>query len=103
MTASRPPRFVWLDHVAAHVSDGTISSNASYVAHILGVHYVNGGSDAWPSQPELASRTGLGRRTVRRALQELEQNGLLRVDHRHRSGNVYHLSMGPHRPHWPEA
>jgi DNA-binding transcriptional regulator LsrR (DeoR family) len=97
VTQARPPRFVWLDNVRDRVRDRTLSSNASLVAHILGVHYVNGGKQAWPSQTELVASTGLGRRTVIRALNELEQTGFLDVDHKHRRGNVYELRLVPHR------
>ncbi len=102
----RAARWIWLDDVRNHVRDGTLTSNAGWVAHTLGVHYMNGGREAWPSQTELAQTTGLGKRTVRRAIDELQQTGLLNVRHgppAHGFGNVYQLPTRPHRPPRPQA
>ena len=89
---NRGPRWLWLDEVHAHVRDGALSPTAGHIALALAVHYVNGRQEAWPSQQELVAATGRSRSSVKRALRELEEHGLL--EHRHGSpartfGNVY--------------
>jgi DNA-binding IclR family transcriptional regulator len=76
---ARNPRWVWLDHVSDHVRVGALNSNASHVAHILAVHYINGDQQGWPSQATLATATGLSENTVRRALHDLEHRHLLEI------------------------
>lgn len=91
-------RHDWLSHVCDHVKDGQLDNKASHVAHMLAVHYVNGGLEAWPSQPELASRAGLSGRTVLRALHDLEQHGFLAKRKgwpASTNGNVYTLTTPP--------
>jgi hypothetical protein len=92
----RGQRWLWLDEVHDRVRGGTLSGWAGYVALVLAVHYVNGRCEAWPSQAELVAVTGCSRRTVQRALLELERSGLLEVRRGHparTSGNVYRLRM----------
>jgi DNA-binding MarR family transcriptional regulator len=90
---------VWLDHVRDHVRAGTLDANTGHVALVLAVHYVNGRHEAWPSQTELAAVTGLSRRTVQRALDELEEHGMLERRHGRPArgfGNVYRLGGASH-------
>jgi hypothetical protein len=94
----RPVRWLWLDDVRDHVRDRTLSQRAGHVALVLGVHYMNGHCEAWPSQPELAAVTGYSERSVREALRELERNDLLEVSRGRpgrTSGNVYRLPREP--------
>jgi len=89
-------RFVWLDQVRDHVRDGALTWRASHVAYALAVHYTNKRCQAWPSQLELANSTGLGRRTVQRGLDELEQHELVNTRKgppAHARGNVYTLRL----------
>lgn len=94
----RPARFVWLDTVTDRVRQRAISSHAGHVAFVLAVHYVNGHKEAWPSQQTLAAATGYSVSTVRRAVHELEQDGLLEVRRgrpAHTSSNTYRLTNSP--------
>lgn len=95
MANPRGHRWTWLDQVRNRVRDKTLSPTADHVALVLAVHYINGSDEAWPSQQELATATGLGRRTVQRALEELHQQGLLEVRHGRPAGTfgcVYRLA-----------
>jgi AraC-like DNA-binding protein len=92
----RAARWLWLDQVHDRVREGALSRNAGHVALVLAVHYANGRCEAWPSQLELAENTGRSRRTIQRALYELEGVGLLGVRHgppAQRFGNVYRLQV----------
>jgi DNA-binding MarR family transcriptional regulator len=92
----RGPRWVWLDDVRTRVREETLSSRAGHVALVLAVHYANGRCEAWPSYAELAAVTGWSRRTVMRAIDELEQQQLLTIRRgrpARTSGNVYHLNL----------
>lgn len=94
MNGKRPDRFLWLDTIRSQVRDGTLTHNASHLAYVLAVHYINGSNDAWPSQHSLAADAGVSEKTVRRSLQELEQHGFIHIDRGcqgRTSGNVYHL------------
>ncbi len=51
------------------------------------------GADAWPSQETLCTKTRLSRRTVQRAIYELEQRGLLHVERGSGLANCYQLVM----------
>src|SRR4051812_1617492 len=46
---------------------------------------------AWPSQTTLARRTGYSERSIRRSASELEAAGLLRIERRSGTSNVYEL------------
>jgi len=90
----RPYRFIWLDVIRSQVSTGALTNNASHVALILAVHYINGNNEAWPSQQQLAADAGVSERTARNALQELEQHGYIAITRGRQgriTGNVYHL------------
>jgi DNA-binding MarR family transcriptional regulator len=91
---TRAQRWLWLDQIRVCTREKTLSPQAGHVALALGVYYVNGSSEAWPSQKELAAATGLSARTVWGALRELEQHGLLEVRHgppARTFGHVYRL------------
>jgi DNA-binding FadR family transcriptional regulator len=79
--SERGPRWLWLDRVHAQVREKVLSANASHVAFVLAVRYVNGRCEAWPSQRELAAATGRSEKTIRLALHELEQHDLLEIRH----------------------
>jgi len=91
------PRYVWLERVYERVEGGAIDSSANLVAHVMAVRYMNGGREAWPSQPALAAATGLSPSTVRRALRSLEAEGLIQAKRGApglTSGCVYTLLLG---------
>jgi hypothetical protein len=91
---SRAQRWLWLDEIRDRVRERALSPRAGHVALVLAVYYVNGRSEAWPSQLELAAATGNSARTVWEALHELEQKGLLEVRRgrpARTSGCVYRL------------
>jgi DNA-binding transcriptional MocR family regulator len=46
---------------------------------------------AWPSQTTLARQTGFSERSIRRSASELEAAGLLRIERRSGTSNVYEL------------
>lgn len=65
----------WRDAVAS--ADGPRSPQARHVLLTLALHMAPDGSGAWPSQALLVERTGLGERTVRRALAAADTDGWL--------------------------
>lgn len=90
-------RWLWLDRVHDLTCDETLSQSASHVALALAVYYMNGSSEAWPSQQTLAASTHRSQSTVKRALHELETQGLLEIRRgppAQTSGNVYRLAAG---------
>ena len=92
--SGRAPRWLWLDQIDAQVRQRALSANAGHVALVLAVRYANGSCEAWPSHRELAAATGRDPKTVRGALHELKQQGLLEVRHGFPArtfGHVYKL------------
>jgi DNA-binding transcriptional regulator LsrR (DeoR family) len=81
MTAARGYRWTWLEQVRARVETGALDDRAGHVALVLAVYYINGSNEAWPSQNTLANDSGLSRRTVQRALTDLENQQLLEIRH----------------------
>ena len=67
---------------------------AKLVGMVLGSYAREG--RAWPSQKTLAFKCTCGRRTVQRALLELEQAGLVEVEHRPGHSSVYRLAEVRH-------
>lgn len=52
----------------------------------------------WPSVSTLARALGMGERTVRRAIEELERHNLIEVSVRHGHSSVYHFLEHPWIP-----
>jgi DNA-binding MarR family transcriptional regulator len=95
---NRSTRWIWTDELRTRARSHTISASAHHVGVTLALYYINGSSEAWPSQHELAASSGESLRTVQRAITELEQAGLLtsrRGHPAHTSGYVYHLRITP--------
>ena len=55
-----------------------LTSPQAFVLRILADHYNDAEGHAWPSVKRLAAKTSLSRRTVHRALNELEKRKLVR-------------------------
>jgi DNA-binding transcriptional MocR family regulator len=88
-------RWLWLDHVHDYTKAGLLTNHASHIAHILAVNYTNGKNEAWPTQQTLAATAGVSEKTIRQALQNLEQQGFLTSRKGAPAatfGNVYTLS-----------
>jgi len=60
-------------------------SSAAKLTLLAVSNFANEDGVAWPSQRRLASDTGLAERTVRRALEQLEDAGLIRREERRRN------------------
>ena len=73
MTSRRSPLFGW--RVLILASD--LPSNAKLTGLTLSVHMDRNGSRCWPSITTLARETGLSRRAVHYALDQIEQAGLV--------------------------
>jgi DNA-binding transcriptional ArsR family regulator len=63
------------------VRDSGLDPRAKLVAFTLSV-YMNGAGECWPSKEALAENTGLGLRTVDRAILRLEAAGYLLIERR---------------------
>ncbi len=53
--------------------------------------YAQNGSVCWPAQKTLASDLGVGTRSIRRHLAELENLGLIKIEKRPGTSNCYHM------------
>jgi hypothetical protein len=93
----RPQRFIWLDDVHEQMRGQQLSPVAGHLALTLGVHYMNGSDEAWPSQAQLAASTGHSRTMVQKGLRELRDCSLLDIQRGRpgsKAGNVYRIPKG---------
>ncbi len=67
----------------------TLKAPAKPVLVALAEH----GEECWPSLPRLAEMTGYDGRTVRRAVQRLEETGLISVEHRPGRSPIFRLKL----------
>ena len=74
--------------------DADVGPVARHVLLALACHADRYTFDATVAGAQLARETGLGRRSVLRAIDELEAAGLVKVDRRYGTRNTYHLSTG---------
>lgn len=77
-------------------SFGLSSNGLNVLLHLI-MHWWNPNDDPYPSQETIAKRMGVSKRTVQRAMHELEENGLVekrttsRENPKYRGRNVYSL------------
>lgn len=77
-----------------------VKSSARFVLVVLADH-ADQAHSCWPSVGRISARTGFGASTVRRALTDLEEAGLIRIEHRARpngsrtSSRYYLAALNP--------
>jgi hypothetical protein len=72
--AERNRLFRWRDAIV----NSTLTPTQRFVALVLSLHMDREGDSCWPSLSTLAAETGLSRRTVIRALNDLDPDFLMR-------------------------
>src|SRR5690349_10664891 len=92
--APKPLIGVWRDIVR----DSTLSWRAKLTAYVLST-YMDSNGRAYPSIATLAAGASIGKKSIDKALPELEAAGFLKIDHgRNRRGNIY-LAQLPETAH----
>src|SRR5262245_2014517 len=101
-----PPRRVaasevWTAAPMTLLTSKVLSPNAKVIALLIQSHVGPDGEAPFPGQRRLAEMSGLGERTVKRAIAELREHGFLwtqrrRKENGHLGVNTYHLNLqGP--------
>jgi hypothetical protein len=78
------------------VRDSDLLDSKAKLTALTMATYMNSGGHAWPAKATLAAKTGLGTRTIDRAIKELETFSFLLVDHAdgyRRGGNSYQAAI----------
>lgn len=84
--------FSIIDHTRARC--GAELSNRAFRLFIVLNSYANKQGTCWPLRSTLADDLGWSERNVDRARIELEDAGLLKVSHRPKTSNLWHLTRG---------
>ena len=75
---------------------GALQASVLLVEHTnRALFYGDGYLVAFPSLDRLALLAGVSERTMRRAINKLEQIGGVRIQHRHNDSNLYYLTLPP--------
>lgn len=72
------------------VRDSTLTPTAKATAFVLATYMRDG--MCWPSRRLIAAGIGKSERTVTRALRELEDAGVVKIEHRMNSSSVYEIA-----------
>ena len=95
-TAYRPKSCPLFEHRRVVQLEPSEDANMRHVLHAIGFYMGQHGGPAWPTEVQLAQKTGLTRETVCKKIKKAEKLGLIRVE-KHRGedqrffNNVYHL------------